>query len=452
MNILLITTYFQPDSAIAAVRPYLLAKYLSKLGHNVTVLRSGRIYSKPVQGFHQDEEQFRVISFLGENSDAERYNHGEYTEKPAIKTYSYIPDSIRKRFAKMYHILKEPIEASTRIRNAKADFELQKKALHRLRNSGEQFDLIFSTFSKLENVFAGEYAAKLFKSKWIMDFRDPIVQKNGGINYSWNYRTKKIQWHALQTASLSTTVSEGLTLEMQRFCPQARIETLYNGYDPAESAPVDEGPKGGPLVICYTGMLYEYRKDALGGLLDFLSGLLKEKKIDGQNIRFIYAGPNSDIVKEVFEERKMSKMLDDRGYVSRDEAQQIQNATDLFLVLSWNTKTSQGVLTGKFYEGIRAGKPILSVVAGDLPGSELSIINDKYRYGYCYEMCQKKLQAQCLLDYFVGIYQQKIQNGRIEYQPTEELKEAFRYDRLAERLVMLAEQISSGFGNGAKKA
>ena len=33
--------------------------------------------------------------------------------------------------------------------------------------------------------------------------------------------------------------------------------------------------------------------------------------------------------------------------------------TDIFLVLSWSTKKEYSILTGKFYEGIRAEKPIL---------------------------------------------------------------------------------------------
>ena len=45
MDILIITTYYPPDTAVAAVRPYMLAKYLTKRGHKVTVLRSGEFYN-----------------------------------------------------------------------------------------------------------------------------------------------------------------------------------------------------------------------------------------------------------------------------------------------------------------------------------------------------------------------------------------------------------------------
>lgn len=439
MHILVITTYFQPDSAIAAVRPYQLAKYLVKAGHDVTVLRSGKIYSKPVQGFRQEDESFRVISFLGNDSDAERYRRGEFIEKNTVRTYSNVPVSIRKRLAKVYHILKEPFESGKHIRKAQKDFALQKKILDTLKDEGEKFDLVFSTYSKLENVFAGEYAANLFRAKWIMDFRDPIVQKNGGTNYIWNLCTKKIQIHALQTANLSTTVSEDYKRELQKFCPHARVETLYNGYDPSEIMTTNVKTKIGPLVICYTGTVYRYRQAALEGFLDFLSELLHGKKIEKQNIRFIYAGPNSEVVKSVFKERNILEILEDRGFVSRDEAQLIQNSSDLFLVLSWNTKTSRGALTGKFYEGIRAGKPILTVIAGDVVKSELYTLNEKYNYGFCYELCRREVQTQILNDFFSGVYLQKITKGVIDYHPSDDLKNAFRYDRITEKLLELAD-------------
>ena len=47
MKILIIATYYPPDTAIAAVRPYMLAKYLTQRGHDVTVLRSGLLNMKP---------------------------------------------------------------------------------------------------------------------------------------------------------------------------------------------------------------------------------------------------------------------------------------------------------------------------------------------------------------------------------------------------------------------
>ena len=122
------------------------------------------------------------------------------------------------------------------------------------------------------------------------------------------------------------------------------------------------------------------------------------------------------------------------GYVSRAEAVRIQNLSDLFLVLSWNAKREKGVLTGKFYEGIRAKKPILAMLTGKVSNSELYRINEKYHYGFCYESCREKEQFDQFCDYLEMIYQQKMQSGMVDYAPNPNLETDFRYDVLSKKL------------------
>ena len=81
MNILVITTSYPPDTAISAVRPYMLTKYLVLHGHKVTVIRSG-IINKTADNHYPAIEGVRVISFLGENCPSERFERGE----PICKT------------------------------------------------------------------------------------------------------------------------------------------------------------------------------------------------------------------------------------------------------------------------------------------------------------------------------------------------------------------------------
>ena len=84
MDILIITTYYPPDTAVAAVRPYMLAKYLTQRGHKVTVLRSGDFYNS-ASDFFDMNIPVRVISFLGPDCPAERYARGELKEVPVVE-------------------------------------------------------------------------------------------------------------------------------------------------------------------------------------------------------------------------------------------------------------------------------------------------------------------------------------------------------------------------------
>ena len=171
MKILLIATYFSPDTAIAAVRPYMFAKYLNELGHDVTVVRSGIINNVADDSLPR-LKNVRVISYMGENSAAERYERGErlVSSNPKTKVkFAYLPAKMRAMISSVYHWILRPVTYIRARNRCKNRFILLKATLHAL--VGEHFDIVFSTYSELENAYAGEYAARLFKCKWIMDFR-----------------------------------------------------------------------------------------------------------------------------------------------------------------------------------------------------------------------------------------------------------------------------------------
>ena len=77
MNILIITTIFPPDSAIASVRPYMFAKHLAAAGEKITVIRSG-YFEMPPYDDYTEAAGFEVLSALGRDCDAEKYKRGEY--------------------------------------------------------------------------------------------------------------------------------------------------------------------------------------------------------------------------------------------------------------------------------------------------------------------------------------------------------------------------------------
>ena len=120
--------------------------------------------------------------------------------------------------------------------------------------------------------------------------------------------------------------------------------------------------------------------------------------------------------------------------MSRDEALRIQLESDIYTVLSWNTKKDRGIMTGKFYEGIKAGKPIIAVVSGDTPNSELWQLQKKYNYGCCCEICTKQAGAKELERFILNAYNEKMKNSRLSYRPSKELYDAFCYTTIAHQL------------------
>lgn len=432
MNILILTTFYPPDTAVAAVRPYMFAKYLTERGHKVTVLRSGEFYNS-ASNFFDMRIPVRVISYLGPDSPAERYARGELTEVPVVEGKSrlaFLPYLIRKPIVWAYNICMDPIRFYQAQRSVAAKVEKQKAALDEL--AGEHFDVVFSTYGQQENIAAAQYAAKLFGCKLIQDFRDPLARKPFYTKSQYRY-LKRIQDAAIKNADGMTAVSEGFRRELMEGLGSVTPNiTLYNGYEPTTQEAEKESVEPGVFSFCYTGILYEFSD--FTPLLLALKQLAERGSIDISKVKLNYAGKDFGRLQAIARELGLEDILINHGYVGRAEALRLQSVSDIFLVLSWNRHDSQGVMPGKFYEGIRAKKPILSLVSGDVPGSELNFLNDKFSYGFCYEEARRNELLPALCNFLEKAYGEKMESGAVEYTPNPELEEAFRYDNLAGKL------------------
>lgn len=438
MKILLLTTYYPPDTAIAAVRPYMFAKYLTQRGHDVTVLRSGLLNMKPDTAF-PGHQGIRVITYLGENSPAMRFerNAGDVAIQSSPGRFSFLPAKLHKFLSRAYHFLFEPyLFYRQYYKNLWCGcFKPMKATLNQMAE--ESFDVVFSTYGSLENIWGGEYAAKLFGAKWIQDFRDPADTFMAS-----KFRLpflRRIQKKAVRNCDLCTAVSEDLAKHLSVQAGGKTVHTLYNGYAPNETVVESAAGEKDTLSFCYTGHLYDGLSD-FSPLLKALSQLYTAGKISLDKIKIHYAGNHYPRLLQLAEGYGLTACLVDHGYVNSLEVTQIQQSSDLYTVLSWNTKQQKGVLTGKFYEGIRAGKPILSIINGNIPHSELSLLNEKYHYGFCYENCRERELFQQLCDYLEALYNEKMTTGAIAYNPDPALVTDFRYDTLAKKLEALCLQ------------
>lgn len=442
MKILIITTCYPPDTAIAAVRPYMFAKYLKRNGHDVTVLRSGLLQQSADRSYPK-LEGVRVITYLGENSMAEQFERSDsdflqHSLTSGKSRISFLPEVLRKPFAKVYHTIISPYDFYRWLYSdyIQGRFEPLKKAVDKLR--GEHFDVVFSTYGAVENIFGGEYASEALGAKWFLDFRDPIEPHSPnafGVPY-----LKRIQRNAIRKADICTAVSDDLAKYLSDQAGGKTVHTLYNGYEPNDVDLVSAAPETGILSFCYTGQLYAGKRD-FSPLLKALQELSKVGKVSLDKVRIYYAGRDCPYLLQQAEKYHVADILVDHGYLSRTEVAQMQAESDIYIVLSWNTRQEKGVLTGKFYEGIRAGKPILSIVNGKVPNSELDTLNEKYQYGFCYETSRDSELFSKLCDYVYQAYREKVEGGRIDYELKPELEVAFRYDHLTQQLEELCLQL-----------
>lgn len=436
MKILIICTWFPPDTAVAAVRPFMIAKYLSHMGHEVTVLRSGMFFQRADKEYiNRISQKFIVVSAGGIKSPAEKFERKliDKNDVGGIKSLEvgYQPEN------RIYRIVLYPLNLFRNSFQYIKRYAQQKIVLQKMIGS---FDIVYSTYGELENIFSGQYAAKKFSCRLIQDFRDPLVLPRMRSRL-WNFCMKPIEKRAVQKADLCTTVAEAMTQQMKQYGTDTKCITLHNGYERSKYKEDEIPVRKNQFVICYTGAIYPDQRAAAKLLFQAIKDLIDSAKIKKQNMRFIYAGSTGKIWKELLKKMFLDGIYEDHGYLSKDEVERLQRLSDIYLVLSWNYEENQGVISGKFYEGIRAEKPILSVVGGDLPNSELYQMNEKYHYGYCFEEARGKEELEKLKQYLLNAYNQKMKTGKVDYQQNPALEEDFCYENLAKKLESLCYEL-----------
>ncbi len=430
MKILILTTWYYPDTTIAAKRPYYFAKYLSEFGHDVTVIRSGLVDKAIDKNLDNYKQSVWILSYMGEDCALERYERGEKVllEGDQESRLSFLPKRLAKFISSVYHKFFRSSFFFSGYKAAQERFEKLKKCLYKLNEAGETFDVAFSTFGEIENVWVGKVCKELFHCPWILDFRDHLVS-------SWVGRKgRKILFKQEKEnicfADACTTVSFDLTATLLGRYSNINIFTIQNGFDNDNLIKSKTNDK--KLSFIYTGTLYSGQD--LSPLFQAINQLENKKKVDRKKILLNYAGNDFDHLFNQAKKYKLEDILVNHGYVSREKSFELQANSDIFVVASWNTRDEKGIVTGKFYEGIQAKKPILSLVSGKEPNSELFVLNEKYAYGYCYEQSNDKKSFNGLMNFLAEKYAEKMTSGKITHQPKKELFEDFKYENLTKKL------------------
>lgn len=428
IKILMLVTFFAPDSCISAVRPSAITRYIDYDKFEVIVIRSGRISGKPDETLNQYLNKIRVISYDGQYSDAEKYKRNEYISNGnPFEGNAHFTFLKSHAVRKALHWLYDPVQY---LRYAVRE---KKKITSVIRNElqQEQFDVVFASFGDIGNALAARKVADFYKCKLILDLRDPI---SSPLQSSLlRFITGIIQKKVTNTADLVTCVAKGLTKEISKIT-KTKVEFLPNGFVPIELEKLSDENlvqrENRKLTFFYGGDLYKGRRD-LSSVFEAIRELIDEGRICISSIKVIYAGGAYQYLSEQASKYDLVNIIENHGYVSRKDVMELQAVSDIFLVATWNTIKEQGVLTGKFYESIQNNMPVIATVVGDMPGSEIGEVISEYNLGVCYEVANHATTFQLLKKYIENAYQQKMISGKVEYAPQNNPNFRFSYKAIA---------------------
>lgn len=416
-HLLIISYYFAPQNLIAAVRITKIAKYFVRSGWDVTILTAEkcRMSNQRDSTLICDEMKNMKIIRVKESNNMIAY---------MLQQSQLIDEIFRNQGTITWYW-----EAR----------KLLKKYMKEKR-----YNLVISSYAPLYAHLLGAYAKKIQPSMyWIADFRDAYI--NNIVKKDERHIILKtcsfIQKYIFDKADIITCISEGLRKELirQGRTIHSKIVTSTNGYDIEDRDIINKNTeKNSIFTIAYTGTIYYNHSDP-SMLFLALKELFEEGKIELSKIRFDYCGKETKVIMSLAKRYNIESIMNYYGVVNRKKSMEIQNSSQLLLVLTWNKKDSTGILTGKVFEYMLMQKPLISITVGDKPSGELSELIRKSNLGIACEEVNYKEDLQRLKLFLKNCYDEFYQKGKIKFAPNNDIIKKYEYQIIVSRFNKLYE-------------
>lgn len=239
----------------------------------------------------------------------------------------------------------------------------------------ERVDALFTTFPPASGHLAGYLLRHLTGLPWIADFRDVWTGGEFDQYPTSLHRTmaNAMQREIVDTADHLIAVTADIASNLTTLGAEpSRLSVVPNGYDPADFVDLAPAPRDHRFLLVYSGTLNAARNPeplfrAIRLLLDRRPALesLFAVRLVGATI-----GLDLPALLQFFH---LESVVDAIGYLPhRDALAQLLAADALVLLLTTEASLACGVPTGKIYEYLASGKPVLGVAPPGAAGELLA--------------------------------------------------------------------------------
>jgi glycosyltransferase involved in cell wall biosynthesis len=227
--------------------------------------------------------------------------------------------------------------------------------------TAEDVDVILTTGGPFTAFALAERLSRRLACPYVLDYRDLWTGNPHRSRPVRPAHTREEQ-RLVAGATAITTVSESLASVLdQRFCIGSKLHVITNGYDAEDMARV-EPHKFDHFAVVYTGDFYPPR--SVTPLMRALKRL-EARDAGSRPWLFHYFGGRSDHVKEEAARFGVHDRVVVHGSVPRDEALSAVRGANVAAVITSDsdtgTLTERGIVTGKLYEALGLGTPILLI-------------------------------------------------------------------------------------------
>jgi glycosyltransferase involved in cell wall biosynthesis len=196
---------------------------------------------------------------------------------------------------------------------------------------------------------------------WLADLRDPWTQidyfNDLKLNFITRYAHQRLEKKTLDAADIVTVVGPTMA-EMLGNITSTPIKVITNGYDEMDFGGI-EVKMDEAFSITYIGTINDAQNPHT--LWKALEQLKYEAHPLMSKLRIRIVGTAEQSVKDSISDHGLEKWVHYTGYVSHTESIRYQRSTQLLLLLINNTWNNKLIVTGKVFEYITSGRPIICI-------------------------------------------------------------------------------------------
>ncbi|MBE9157905.1 glycosyltransferase [Nodosilinea sp. LEGE 06152] len=360
MKILIIAFYYPPENSwakIASLRPHAWAKYWSQLGHQIYVITAHRA-DRPTSG--PNPTVLGVPYWPARPTKTMPVPIPESSAAPT--TLKFFKPRVLGELRSLLQVTRQTLKLGSFLQTSDFWQVPAYRAALRLHRTVE-LDLVISTYGPPAN---HAIAARLRQTTglfWVADYRDlwhgnSYLPINTALARLEDWRERR----CLRHADLVTAVSEGLAeaLSTRLHTPVATVE---NGFDTDDLTAVElyHWPNG-KVHLLYTGTVYPGKQN-IAPLFAALALLRCQYPNLDQRLEVLLYGWNLAPLAAEAEVDNLGDIVSLGGSRQRSQILSMQASADALVFLDWQDPSAKGILTGKLFEYIFAGKPILGIGA-----------------------------------------------------------------------------------------
>jgi len=205
--------------------------------------------------------------------------------------------------------------------------------------------------------------------KWIADFRDPWTTIGYHNKLKMTLKSKqehkKLEYNVLTTADTVIVTSPTTKKEFEAITKQP-IAVITNGFDTEQPEKAIIPTR---FILSHIGSLLSDRNPIV--LWKVLSKLVSTNEVFKNSFRLRLAGKISQEVIDTIGTYDLTSYVDNIGYVSHEEAIQLQREAAVLLLIEIDAEITKGIIPGKVFEYLSAQRPILGIGPKDADVEEI---------------------------------------------------------------------------------